>query len=194
MLIHAGDGSNNVGSRATRGDGENAFDIHGAVPEYVRPLFCKGTGPFRSTVLSGDPADIAMTDEAALEIFADNEPLDRSIRLGREIFARAEWPARPCWLGYRDPARRGVRVNELVRKGQVTASLHDGGYAGSGDSRDAGMVIVADGTREADERLRRAPACDPGIGVARHAGAGSPEAIRTAARHGVPVPMPHTVH
>jgi len=104
-----------------RGRVENAFDIPGVVPEYVRPLFCEGTGPFRWAALSGDPDDIAVADEAALEMRADDELVRRWIRPSGDHVTVQEWPARVCWLGYGDRVQFGVRVDELVRDGRVTA-------------------------------------------------------------------------
>jgi urocanate hydratase len=238
------DYGNNLRANARSAGVENAFDIPGFVPEYVRPLFCEGKGPFRWAALSGDPDDIAVTDEAALEMFADDAPLCRWIRLARERVAFQGLPARICWLGYGDRARFGLRINELVRQGRISApivigrdhldtgsvaspnretermrdgsdaiadwpvlnallnasagatwvSVHHGGGVGIGNSLHAGMVIVADGTRDAEQRLRRVLTCDPGIGVVRHADAGYPDAIRTADRHGIRIPMRQVGH
>jgi urocanate hydratase len=233
------DYGNNLRAQARRAGIENAFDIPGFVPEYVRPLFCEGKGPFRWAALSGDPEDIRVTDEAVLEMFAENDALGRWIRLARERVAFQGLPARICWLGYGERARFGLKINELVRTGRVQApivigrdhldtgsvaspnretegmrdgsdaiadwpilnallnasagatwvSMHHGGGVGIGYSLHAGMVIVADGTREADEKLERVLTADPGIGVARHADAGYPEAIATAESRGVRIPM-----
>jgi urocanate hydratase len=233
------DYGNNIRAQAKLAGIENAFDIRGFVPEYVRPLFCEGKGPFRWAALSGDPDDIRVTDEAALEMFADNAPLCRWIHLARERVAFQGLPARICWLGYGERARFGLKINELVRTGAISApivigrdhldtgsvaspnretegmrdgsdaiadwpilnallnasagatwvSVHHGGGVGIGYSLHAGMVIVADGTPEADARLERVLTCDPGIGVARHADAGYPEALATAQAHGVRLPM-----
>ncbi len=233
------DYGNNIRAQAKLAGIENAFDSPGFVPEYVRPLFCEGKGPFRWAALSGDPEDIRVTDEAALDMFADDPALCRWIRMARERVAYQGLPARICWLGYGDRARFGLKINELVRTGRVRApivigrdhldtgsvaspnretegmrdgsdaiadwpvlnallnasagatwvSVHHGGGVGIGYSLHAGMVIVADGTREADERLERVLTCDPGIGVARHADAGYPEAIATAESRGVRLPM-----
>ena len=238
------DYGNNIRAQAQRAGVENAFDIPGFVPEYVRPLFCEGKGPFRWAALSGDPDDIEVTDEAALEMFADDTALRRWIELARERVAFQGLPARICWLGYGDRARFGLRINELVRQGRISApmvigrdhldtgsvaspnretegmrdgsdaiadwpvlnallnasagatwvSVHHGGGVGIGYSLHAGMVIIADGTRDADERLQRVLTCDPGIGVVRHADAGYPEAIRTAERNGIRMPMRHASH
>jgi urocanate hydratase len=233
------DYGNNIRAQAVRAGVSDAFEIPGFVPEYIRPLFCEGKGPFRWAALSGDPEDIAVTDRAALEMFSHDEPLCRWIRLAAERVRFQGLPARIFWLGYGDRARFGLRINELVRTGALKApivigrdhldtgsvaspnretegmrdgsdaiadwpilnallnasagatwvSVHHGGGVGIGYSIHAGMVIVADGTREADERLARVLTCDPGIGVARHADAGYSEALQTAAHHGVRIPM-----
>jgi len=233
------DYGNNIRAQAVRGGVANAFDIPGFVPEYIRPLFCEGKGPFRWAALSGDPADIHATDRAALEMFAHDEALCRWITLASERVAFQGLPARIFWLGYGERARFGLRINELVRSGVVKApivigrdhldtgsvaspnretegmrdgsdaiadwpilnallnasagatwvSVHHGGGVGIGYSLHAGMVIVADGSRDADEKLERVLTCDPGIGVARHADAGYPEAVATARERGVKIPM-----
>ena len=233
------DYGNNIRAQAVKGGVANAFDIPGFVPEYIRPLFCEGKGPFRWAALSGDPADIHATDQAALEMFADDEALCRWIRLAQERVAFQGLPARICWLGYGDRARFGLKINELVRTGAVKApivigrdhldagsvaspnreteamrdgsdaigdwpvlnallnassgatwvSVHHGGGVGIGYSLHAGMVIVADGTPDADERLQRVLTCDPGMGIVRHADAGYPEAIAAAKARGVQIPM-----
>ena len=233
------DYGNNIRAQAVKAGVTNAFDIPGFVPEYIRPLFCEGKGPFRWAALSGDPADIAVTDRAALEMFADDEPLCRWIRLAGARVAFQGLPARIFWLGYGDRLRFGLRINELVRQGVITApivigrdhldtgsvaspnretenmrdgsdaiadwpilnalvnasagatwvSVHHGGGVGIGYSIHAGMVIVADGTPEADDRLTRVLTCDPGMGIVRHADAGYPEALHSAKQHGVRIPM-----
>jgi urocanate hydratase len=232
------DYGNNIRAQAEKGGVANAFDIPGFVPEYIRPLFCEGKGPFRWAALSGDPADIAATDRLALEMFAHDAALCRWIRLAGERVAFQGLPARIFWLGYGDRAKFGLALNDLVRRGVVSApivigrdhldtgsvaspnretegmldgsdaiadwpvlnallnasagatwvSVHHGGGVGIGYSLHAGMVIVADGTREADEKLERVLTCDPGLGVVRHADAGYPEAIDTARRHGIDMP------
>jgi urocanate hydratase len=233
------DYGNNIRAHAVTGGVANAFEIPGFVPEYIRPLFCEGKGPFRWAALSGDPADIHATDRAALEMFAHDEALCRWIRLAADRVAFQGLPARIFWLGYGERARFGLKINELVRTGAVKApivigrdhldtgsvaspnretegmrdgsdaiadwpvlnallnasagatwvSVHHGGGVGIGYSLHAGMVIVADGSREADEKLERVLTCDPGIGVARHADAGYPEALATARARGVKIPM-----
>jgi len=233
------DYGNNIRAQAVKAGVTDAFRIPGFVPEYIRPLFCEGKGPFRWAALSGDPNDIRVTDQAALEMFADNEPLCRWIRMAGERVAFQGLPSRIFWLGYGERARFGLKINELVRTGQVSApivigrdhldtgsvaspnretegmrdgsdaiadwpilnallnasagatwvSVHHGGGVGIGYSMHAGMVIVADGSVEADEKLERVLTCDPGMGVARHADAGYPEAIATARARGMHLPM-----
>jgi urocanate hydratase len=233
------DYGNNIRAQAHQAGVPDAFEIPGFVPEYVRPLFCEGKGPFRWVALSGDPDDIGVADDAVLELFPHDEGLVRWIRLARERVTFQGLPARICWLGLGARAEFGLRLNALVRSGRISApvvigrdhldtgsvaspnretegmrdgsdaiadwpvlnallnascgatwvSVHHGGGVGIGYSLHAGMVIVADGTREADARLERVLTCDPGIGVARHADAGYPEALGTAERHGVTLPM-----
>jgi urocanate hydratase len=241
-LEHAGavafDYGNNIRAQAEKGGVSNAFEIPGFVPEYIRPLFCEGRGPFRWAALSGDPADIAATDALALQMFADNRALTRWIRLAQERVAFQGLPARIFWLGYGERAQFGLAINDLVRRGLVKApivigrdhldagsvaspnretehmrdgsdaiadwpvlnallntsagatwvSVHHGGGVGIGYSLHAGMVVVADGSREADEKLQRVLTCDPGLGVVRHADAGYAEAIDTARRTGITMP------
>jgi urocanate hydratase len=198
------------------------FDFPGFVPAYIRPLFCEGKGPFRWAALSGDPNDIAVTDEVIASMFPKNESLQRWLKLAKEKIAFQGLPARICWLGQGERERAGLAFNELVRTGKVKApivigrdhldtgsvaspnretegmmdgsdavadwpilnalvntaggaswvSLHHGGGVGMGYSIHAGMVIVADGTDDADARLKRVLRNDPGIGVIRHADAG----------------------
>ena len=216
-----------------------AFDIPGFVPEYIRPLFCEGKGPFRWVALSGDPRDIARTDALALELFPADEHLRRWITLARERITFQGLPARICWLGQSDRAKFGVAINDLVASGEISApiaigrdhldtgsvaspfretegmrdgtdavadwpllnamlnvasgatwvSFHHGGGVGIGNSLHAGQVIVADGTPEMRVRLERVLTNDPGTGVARHADAGYDEAIVTARKHGLRLPM-----
>jgi urocanate hydratase len=233
------DYGNNLRGQALEAGVDNAFDIGGFVPLFIRPLFCEGKGPFRWAVLSGDPEDLAATDEAILETFPEDEALTRWIRLAQERVAFQGLPARICWLGYGERARAGRVFNELVASGRVSApivigrdhldcgsvaspnretegmkdgsdaiadwpilnallnavngatwvSVHHGGGVGIGYSLHAGMVIVADGTEEAAQRLERVLTGDPGLGVARHADAGYQEAIDNARRDGIDVPM-----
>ncbi len=233
------DYGNNIRAQAEKAGVADAFRIPGFVPEYIRPLFCRGKGPFRWAALSGDPADIEATDRLALEMFAGDAALCRWIRLAAERVAFQGLPARIFWLGYGERARFGLAINDLVRRGVVKApivigrdhldtgsvaspnretegmrdgsdaiadwpvlnallntssgatwvSVHHGGGVGIGYSLHAGMVVVADGTREADEKLQRVLTCDPGSGVVRHADAGYPEAIAAARENGIDMPM-----
>jgi urocanate hydratase len=202
-------------------------------------LFCEGKGPFRWVALSGDPADILATDRAVLELFPENKSLARWIRMAEERVPFQGLPARICWLGYGERARAGVRFNELVASGEVSApivigrdhldsgsvaspnreteamrdgsdaiadwpllnalvntgagaswvSIHHGGGTGIGYSQHAGMVIVADGSDLAAQKLERVLTTDPGTGVMRHADAGYETAIEFAREHGVRIPM-----
>jgi len=233
------DYGNNLRQRAYDFGVKDAFDYPGFVPAYIRPLFCEGKGPFRWVALSGDPADLYATDQAILELFPEDEHLARWIRLAQEKVEFQGLPARICWLGYGERARAGLRFNELVASGEVSApivigrdhldsgsvaspnreteamrdgsdaiadwpllnalinavggatwvSIHHGGGVGIGYSIHAGQVIVADGTGAAAARLERVLTTDPGIGVARHADAGYPEAIEFAKEHGIKIPM-----
>jgi urocanate hydratase len=233
------DYGNNIRAQAVKAGVAHAFDIPGFVPEYIRPLFCLGKGPFRWAALSGDPADLEATDDLALDMFADDPALCRWIHLARERVRPQGLPARIFWLGQGDRARFGLALNDLVRRGVVKApivigrdhldagsvaspyretenmrdgsdaiadwpvlnallntasgatwvSVHHGGGVGIGYSIHAGMVIVADGTAEADEKLERVLTCDPGLGIVRHADAGYPEAVAAAARANIDIPM-----
>ncbi len=226
------DYGNNLRGEAVKGGlpQAEAFSYPGFVPEYIRPLFCVGKGPFRWAALSGDPADIAATDAAALAEFPDDARLHRWIPLAQKHVAFQGLPARICWLGYGERHRLGLRFNKMVRDGVLKApivigrdhldtgsvaspyreteamldgsdaiadwpllnamlntasgaswvSLHHGGGVGIGNSIHSGMVIVCDGSADADERLRRVLTNDPGTGVMRHADAGYPEAIAHA--------------
>jgi urocanate hydratase len=117
------DYGNNLRGQALAAGVEDAFAIAGFVPLFIRPLFCDGKGPFRWAVLSGDPADLALTDEAILGAFPDDEPLARWIRLARERVAFQGLPARICWLGQGERAAAGRVLNELVRQGRVAAPI-----------------------------------------------------------------------
>ena len=117
------DYGNNIRRFAADAGCARAFDIPGFVPEYIRPLFCEGCGPFRWVALSGDATDIARTDELALELFPDNEILNRWMRLARNRFAFQGLPARICWLGFGERAEMGEAINELVRKGELSAPV-----------------------------------------------------------------------
>ena len=233
------DYGNNIRTEARDAGVTDAFAIPGFVPEYIRPLFCEGKGPFRWVALSGDPADLHRTDRLVLELFPENRHLQRWITLAQERVAFQGLPARICWLGQGERARFGLALNELVKRRELSApivigrdhldtgsvaspfretegmrdgsdaiadwailnallntasgaswvSFHHGGGVGIGNSLHAGQVIVADGTDGAARRLERVLTNDPGIGVARHADAGYPEALDAARRHGIRLPM-----
>ena len=117
------DYGNNLRGEAAAGGFQDAFSYPGFVPAYIRPLFCEGLGPFRWVALSGDPSDIAATDKAVAELFPDNEPLQKWLRLAEERVAFQGLPARICWLGYGERARAGVAFNELVQRGKVKAPI-----------------------------------------------------------------------
>jgi urocanate hydratase len=232
-------GNNLRGQVADRRGMREAFEIQGFVPAFIRPLFCRGAGPFRWVALSGDPADIAETDRAVLETFPKKPALARWIRQAQERVEFQGLPARICWLEYGERAELGARFNWLVQKGKVKApvvigrdhldtgsvaspnretegmkdgsdaiadwpllnallntacgaswvSLHHGGGVGIGYSIHAGMVIVADGTKQAGTRMERVLTADPGTGVMRHADAGYDLAIQTAKERGIDLPM-----
>jgi urocanate hydratase len=232
------DYGNNLRGEAEAAGVTDAFTYPGFVPAYIRPLFCRGIGPFRWAVLSGDPADIATIDEMLRGLFPADELLQRWLELAPGRVAFQGLPARICWLGYGDRARAGLAINELVRTGRVRApvvigrdhldagsvaspereteamqdgtdavadwpilnalvnvaagatwvSVHHGGGVGIGNAIHAGMVVVADGTPEAAERLERVLTTDPGMGVVRHLDAGYPEAVAAAREHGLSTP------
>ncbi|MEN6560994.1 MAG: urocanate hydratase [Acidobacteriota bacterium] len=233
------DYGNNIRGQAQKAGVADAFDIPGFVPEYIRPLFCVGKGPFRWAALSGKPQDIYATDEAVLKEFPEDEALARWIRKAREQVKFQGLPSRICWLGYGERARFGAVINRLVRTGKISApvvigrdhldtgsvaspnretegmrdgsdaiadwpilnallnavngaswvSVHHGGGVGIGLSIHAGMVTVADGTAAMGRRLERVLTADPGLGVARHADAGYPEAVACARKNGIKIPM-----
>src|SRR6202163_2875591 len=117
------DYGNNIRQMAKDMGLKNAFDFPGFVPAYIRPLFCEGKGPFRWAALSGDPKDIAATDKAILDLFPENESLARWIKMAGERVAFQGLPARICWLGYGERDKAGVRFNEMVASGEISAPL-----------------------------------------------------------------------
>ena len=117
------DYGNNIRTQAKKAGVENAFDIPGFVPEYIRPLFCEGKGPFRWVALSGDPSDIERTDQLALELFPKDETLARWMRLAKERIHFQGLPARICWLGFGARAEFGVAINDLVKRGEIKAPI-----------------------------------------------------------------------
>ena len=232
------DYGNNIRGEAAANGMKHAFEIPGFVPEYIRPLFCDGKGPFRWAALSGDPEDIYRTDRAVMETFPENKQLCNWIEKAQEQVAFQGLPARICWLGYGERAKMGKIFNDLVAAGEVKApivigrdhldcgsvaspnretenmkdgsdaiadwpilnallnaisgaswvSVHHGGGVGIGLSIHAGMVVVCDGTTEAESRLERVLTCDPGMGIARHADAGYERAIKNAKTWHVKLP------
>ena len=233
------DYGNNLRGEAREAGVAEAFSYPGFVPAYIRPLFCRGIGPFRWAVLSGDPADIAAIDAELQALFPDDALLQRWLELAPGRVAFQGLPARICWLGYGDRAKAGLAINELVRNGTVKApvvigrdhldagsvaspyretesmrdgsdaiadwpilnalvnvaagatwvSVHHGGGVGIGNAIHAGMVVVADGTDDAAERLQRVLTTDPATGVLRHADAGYLDAIEAAREGGLRLPM-----
>jgi urocanate hydratase len=232
------DYGNNLRGEAYAAGVEDAFTYPGFVPAYIRPLFCRGIGPFRWAALSGDAEDIRVIDEALKALFPGDRLLQRWLELASDQVAFQGLPARICWLGQGDRARAGRTINELVRAGRLRApvvigrdhldsgsvaspyretegmrdgsdaiadwpilnallntaagatwvSVHHGGGVGIGNSIHAGMVVVADGTSEADDRLERVLTADPGTGVLRHADAGYEDAVAAAREHALGLP------
>ena len=117
------DYGNNLRGQAQKAGIENAFDYPGFVPAYIRPLFCEGKGPYRWAALSGDSADIAVTDEAVLRLFPDDKPLTNWIKMAQERVEFQGLPSRICWLGYGERHRLGLEFNKLVREGKISAPI-----------------------------------------------------------------------
>jgi urocanate hydratase len=232
------DYGNNLRTQAQIAGVTDAFAYPGFVPAFIRDSFCEGRGPFRWVALSGDPADIAKTDQALLELFPEDQRLTQWLTYAADQIAFQGLPARICWLGYRQRDRAGLLFNQMVRDGRLSApivigrdhldagsvaspfreteamldgsdavsdwpllnfatgiasgaswmSFHHGGGVGMGYSQHAGLVAVADGSDEADERLRLCLTNDPALGVIRHADAGYERAIDVARERGVDMP------
>ncbi|MCH2204909.1 MAG: urocanate hydratase [Lentisphaerales bacterium] len=233
------DYGNNIRQMAFDTGFKNAFDFPGFVPAYIRPLFCRGIGPFRWAALSGDPEDIYKTDAKVKELLKENKHLCHWLDMAREKISFQGLPSRICWVGLGDRTKLGLAFNEMVKKGELKApvvigrdhldsgsvaspnretedmkdgsdavsdwpllnallstasgatwvSLHHGGGVGMGYSQHAGLVVVADGTDKAAERLKRVLTNDPATGVMRHADAGYEEAIDCAKEHDLNLPM-----
>lgn len=233
------DYGNNIRQMAFDEGCKNAFDFPGFVPAYVRPLFCRGVGPFRWVALSGDPEDIYKTDAKVKELIPDDEHLHRWLDMARERISFQGLPARICWVGLGLRHKLGLAFNEMVRNGELKApvvigrdhldsgsvaspnreteamkdgsdavsdwpllnamlnvaggatwvSLHHGGGVGMGYSQHSGVVIVCDGTAEADKRIARVLWNDPGTGVMRHADAGYEIAKQCAREQRLKLPM-----
>lgn len=220
------DYGNNLREFAKQGGAKNAFNFNGFVPEYIRPLFCEGKGPFRWVALSGDPKDIYLTDDALIKAFPNNTNLKTWLTQAREKVKFQGLPSRICWLGMGEREKAGLIFNDLVRKGKISApivigrdhldcgsvaspyretegmldgsdaisdwpllnlmsntaggatwvSFHHGGGVGMGYSQHAGMVILVDGTNQAETCIKRVLHNDPAIGIIRHSDAGYSDA------------------
>jgi len=180
------DYGNNIRAQAQKAGVENAFDFPGFVPAYIRPLFCEGKGPFRWAVLSGDPADLAVTDEAVLRTFPEDRALARWITLARERVAFQGLPARICWLGYGERAKMGLVFNDLVRTGRVSAPIVIGR-----DHLDAGSVASPNRETEAMRDGSDAVADWPILNALLNAVAG---ATWISVHHGGGVGMGYSIH
>ncbi|MBS1182339.1 MAG: hutU2 [Proteobacteria bacterium] len=239
MGVPVFDYGNNIRQRAFDAGEQQAFAFPGFVPAYIRPLFCRGIGPFRWAALSGDPADIYATDAKVKELMPDNPHLHTWLDMAAERIAFQGLPARICWVGLGARARLGLAFNEMVRQGVVKApivigrdhldsgsvaspnreteamrdgsdavsdwpllnallntasgatwvSIHHGGGVGMGFSQHAGMVIVCDGSEDADRRIARVLHNDPATGVMRHADAGYDIAVECAREKELDLPM-----
>jgi urocanate hydratase len=239
MGVPVFDYGNNIRQRAHDAGEADAFAFPGFVPAYIRPLFCRGIGPFRWVALSGDPADIAATDAKVKELIPDNPHLHNWLDMAARRIAFQGLPARICWVGLGARARLGLAFNEMVRQGVVKApivigrdhldsgsvaspnreteamrdgsdavsdwpllnallntasgatwvSIHHGGGVGMGFSQHAGMVIVCDGSEDADRRIARVLHNDPATGVMRHADAGYDIAVDCAREKDLDLPM-----
>ncbi len=233
------DYGNNIRQIAKDKGCADAFDFPGFVPAYVRPLFCRGIGPFRWVALSGDPEDIYKTDAKVKELIPDDAALHNWLDMARERIEFQGLPARICWVGLGQRHKLGLAFNEMVRNGELKApvvigrdhldsgsvaspnreteamkdgsdavsdwpllnamlnvaggatwvSLHHGGGVGMGYSQHSGVVIVCDGSEEADKRIARVLWNDPATGVMRHADAGYEIAIECAKEQGLKLPM-----
>ena len=180
------DYGNNLRGHALEAGVQNAFEFPGFVPEYIRPLFCEGSGPFRWAALSGDPADIAATDEAVLATFPEEEHLCRWIRLAGERVAFQGLPARICWLKYGQRAKMGLVFNELVRSGKVKAPLVIGR-----DHLDCGSVASPNRETEAMKDGSDAIADWPILNALANTASG---ATWVSVHHGGGVGMGYSIH
>jgi len=159
------DYGNNIRTQAKIGGVEDAYEIPGFVPEYIRPLFCEGKGPFRWAALSGNPEDIRVTDRLALELFPQNEVLSRWMRLARERIQFQGLPARICWLGYGERAEFGTAINDYVRRGRIEAPIVIGR-----DHLDAGSVASpfreTEGMRDGSDAIADWPLLNAMLNIA----------------------------
>ena len=232
------DYGNNIRQMAHDAGCARAFDFPGFVPAYIRPLFCRGIGPFRWAALSGDAEDIYKTDAKVKELIPDNPHLHNWLDMAREKIHFQGLPSRICWVGLGDRDRLGVAFNDMVASGELSApvvigrdhldagsvaspnretegmkdgsdavadwpllngmlavasgatwvSMHHGGGVGIGYSQHSGLVVTADGTKDAEARLRRVLWNDPATGVMRHADAGYEDALQCAREKGLNLP------
>jgi urocanate hydratase len=239
MGIPTFDYGNNIRQMAKEVGVANAFDFPGFVPAYIRPLFCRGIGPFRWVALSGEAEDIYRTDAKVKELIPDDRHLHNWLDMAASRIQFQGLPARICWVGLGQRMRLGLAFNEMVRKGELKApivigrdhldsgsvaspnretegmkdgsdavsdwpllnallntasgatwvSLHHGGGVGMGFSQHSGMVVLCDGSEDADRRLRNVLTNDPATGVMRHADAGYDIAIECAREQGLNLPM-----
>ncbi len=232
------DYGNNLRGQAEKAGLTNAFNYPGFVPEYIRPLFCVGRGPFRWLALTGDPDDILKTDKVVMKMFPEDNVLTNWIMLAEKHLPWEGLPARVCWLGYRERVKFALAMNKMVRGKEIgpiaitrdhldsgsvaspyretedmrdgsdaiadwpllnallncaagadSVQIHNGGGVGIGLSTHAGMVVVCDGTKETDERIKRVFTTDPGMGVARHADAGYKESLDLVKKTDIKIPM-----
>lgn len=233
------DYGNNIRQMALEQGIANAFDFPGFVPTYIRPLFCRGIGPFRWVALSGDPEDIYKTDAKVKQLITDNLQLHNWLDMARQRIQFQGLPARICWVGLGERQKLGLAFNQMVRSGELSApvvigrdhldsgsvaspnretesmldgsdavsdwpllnamlntaggatwvSLHHGGGVGMGFSQHSGVVILCDGSDEADARIARVLHNDPATGVMRHADAGYEIAKSCARDKGLDLPM-----
>jgi urocanate hydratase len=239
MGVPVFDYGNNIRQMAKEVGLEHAFDFPGFVPAYIRPLFCRGVGPFRWVALSGEAEDIYRTDAKVKELIPDDKHLHNWLDMAAARIKFQGLPARICWVGLGQRMKLGLAFNEMVRKGELKApivigrdhldsgsvaspnretegmkdgsdavsdwpllnallntasgatwvSLHHGGGVGMGFSQHSGMVVLCDGSEDADRRLRNVLTNDPGTGVMRHADAGYESAIECAREQGLNLPM-----
>jgi urocanate hydratase len=180
------DYGNNIRAHAQKAGVKDAFDFPGFVPAYIRPLFCEGKGPFRWAVLSGDPDDLHVTDEAVLRTFPEDKALARWITLARERVKPQGLPARICWLGYGERAKMGLVFNRLVRTGAVKAPIVIGR-----DHLDAGSVASPYRETEAMKDGSDAVADWPILNALLNAVAG---ATWVSVHHGGGVGMGYSIH
>ena len=232
------DYGNNLRGQAFKAGLKNAFDYPGFIPAYIRPMLCIGRGPFRWLALTGNPEDILKTDKAVIKLFPNDKVLSNWIKLAEKYLPWEGLPARVCWLGYGERERFALKINKMIRDGEIgpiaisrdhldsgsvaspyretenmkdgsdtiadwplinallncaagadSVQIHNGGGVGIGLSTHAGMVVVCDGTKETDERIKRVFKTDPGLGFIRHADAGYIESVDIIKKTDLNAPM-----